>query len=109
MNNEELREAKKVLKELKGDKWYLGDTTDRAIEIIREFDSYHELLDEDELDEMAVRQANEGGAVRVWCFLNGISSWNSDMGYILDGYGNARNCTQNDLIMALEDLINNNE
>ena len=36
MNSEEIREAKKVLKKLKGDIWYLGDTTDRAIEIIRE-------------------------------------------------------------------------
>lgn len=108
MTTEELNEAKELLKALNSKDWYMGNTTDEAIAFIREHDDYCDLLDEYELDEMAKREAENGGAVRVWCFLNGIQSFNSDLGFILDGYGNARNATLEDLQMKLEDIINNN-
>lgn len=108
MTTEELNEAKELLKALNSKEWYTGNTTDEAINFICEHDDYCDYMDEYILDEMVKREAEEGGASRVWHFLNGIDSFNDSLGYTLDGYGNARNVTIDDLRSDLEEIIKNN-
>ena len=108
MTTEELNEAKELLKALNSKDWYMGNTTDEARDFIIELGDYCDYMDDYLLDEMAKREAEEGGASRVWHFLNGIDSFNDSLGYTLDGYGNARNVTIDDLRYDLEEIIKNN-
>jgi len=108
MNEEELREAKELLKILENDhEWYKEDYTDEALNIIYQYDETGEFMDEYTLDELTKHEA-ESGAVRVMFFL-GQAEPNAPFGYKLDGYGNARNVERADILLALEDIIKNNE
>lgn len=107
MSNEELKEAKHLLKMLKSDDWYKEDYTDRALEIIYNYQENGEFTTEDELDELT-RQEAESGAIRVMFFLANCEP-NAPFGYRLNGYANAENATKDDLIWELEDIIKANE
>lgn len=107
MSNEELKEAKHLLETLKSDKWWEGDTTDRALDIIYAYQEDGEFITEDELDELVKREA-EGGAIRIMFFLAHCEP-NAPFGYRINGYANAENATKDDLIWELEDIIKANE
>lgn len=107
MNKEELQEAKQILATLEGEKWWEGDTTDRALSIIYSYQEDGEFITEDELDELTKHEA-EGGAIRVMCFLANCEP-NAPFGYRLNGYANAENVTKDDIILKLEDIIEANE
>lgn len=107
MSNEELKEAKHLLKTLKSDKWYEGDATDRALDIIYTYQENGEFITEDELDELTRHEA-ESGALRVMFFLAHCEP-NAPFGYRINGYANAENATKDDLIIELEDIIEANE
>ena len=108
MSNNELNEAKKILNILQNKKsdWY--NYTDRALEIINEYDDYGEFFDEEIFDELVKREA-EQGAQRVMCFLADCNSLNPPYGWMLDGYGNAKEVHLNDIILKLDDIIKNNQ
>ena len=107
MNKEELQEAKQLLATLKSDKWYEGDTTDRALDIIYAYQEDGEFITEDELDELTRHEA-ESGALRVMFFLAHCEP-SAPFGYRINGYANAENATKDDLILELEDIIEANE
>lgn len=107
MSNEELKEAKHLLKMLKSDEWYREDYTERALNIIYMYQEEGEFITEDELDDLTRHEA-EDGAIRVMFFLAHCEP-NAPFGYRLNGYANAENATKDDLIWALEDIIKANE
>lgn len=103
MSNEELKEAKRLLKILKSDDWYKEDYTDQALDIIREYDEYNNFIDEEILDEM-VKQEAKSGAVRLMFFLAKAEP-SPVYGWMVDGYGNIDNVKLEDIIVKLEDII----
>lgn len=107
MNKEELQEAKQLLATLKSDKWWEGDATDRALDIIYAYQEDGEFITEDELDELTKYEA-ESGAIRVMFFLAQCEP-SAPFGYRLNGYANAENVTKDDLIWELEYIIKANE
>lgn len=107
MNNEELKEAKHLLKMLKSDEWHKEDYTEQALNIIYNHQEDGEFITEDELDELTKREA-ESGAIRVMFFLAHCEP-SAPFGYKLNGYANAENATKDDLIWELEDIIKANE
>lgn len=109
MTNEELKEAKEILEIMKDDnRWYERNNTDRALDIICEYDEYREYItDEEELDELVRREAEDGFS-RVKFFIAN-AELNAPMGWRINGYGNIETTTRDDIICSLEDIINNNE
>lgn len=107
MTSEELKEAKHLLKMLKSDEWYREDYTERALNIIYNYQENGEFITEDELDELTRHEA-ESGAIRVMFFLAHCEP-SAPFGYRLNGYANAENVTKDDIIWALEDIIKANE
>lgn len=107
MSNEELRNAKKILKQLKSEGLERYDVTDEAINIIKQYNEYADFIDEDMLDDMTLREAESGGFQRVKCFLEDADI-NCPYGWRIDGYGNATNVEFSDIIMYLEEIIENN-
>lgn len=109
MDKDQLNEAKELLKVLKDDhQWYEDDYTDRALDIICEWDETGEYIrDEETLDEL-VRHEAEDGFSRVKFFI-AHAELNPPMGWRFNGYGNIETTTRDDLICSLEDIINNNE
>lgn len=103
--NSEVKQAKKLLEKLNGEKWW--EATDEALAFVREHDQYGEFIDEYELDEMVKREA-EQGAMRVMCFLGACESLCPPYGWRINGYGNVEETTLDDLKIFLEDFINNN-
>ena len=103
MTDEELKDAKDILKKLKSDKWYEDDYTDRALDIIYAYQTDGEFITEEELDELTRREA-EDGAIRVMFFLAHCEP-NAPFGYRLNGYANAENVGKDDIVWALEDII----
>lgn len=109
MTKEELNEAKEILAILKDDqRWYENNYTDKALDIICEYDEYREYItDEEELDELVRREAEDGFS-RVKFFI-AHAELNAPMGWRFNGYGNIETTTRDDLICSLEDIIHNNE
>lgn len=107
MTNEELKEAKHLLKMLKSEEWYKEDYTERALSIIYNYQEDGEFITEDKLDELVKHEA-EDGATRVMFFLANCEP-SAPFGYKLNGYANAENATKDDIIWALEDIIKANE
>lgn len=107
MSNEELRNAKKVLKQLKSEGLERYDATDEAIEIIKQYNEYADFIDEDMLDEMIRHELENGGAERVMYFL-ADADVNPPYGWRIDGYGNLVNVEFDDIITYLEETIENN-
>lgn len=109
MSKKELTKAKKLLNILKDDnEWYKEDYTEQALSLIYAYDECgYEFLDEYMLDEMVKHEA-ESGAARLMFFLAHTEP-NAPFGYKLDGYGNARNVERDDIIFALQELIENEE
>ena len=103
--NSEVKQAKKLLEKLNGEKWW--EATDEALAFVREHDQYGEFIDEYELDEMVKHEA-EQGTTRVMCFLGKCESLCPPYGWRINGYGNVEETTLDDLKMFLEDFINNN-
>lgn len=99
-----------ILNNLKRSDWYNTNAYDEAIEALIEYDTEHggiDIIDYDTAEEIAKRELENGGLLRLKCFLN--SAELSDDYYYLDGYGNLQNITRNWLIMQLEDAIENDE
>lgn len=107
MSNEELRNAKKILEQLKSEGLERYDVTDEAIDIIKQYNDYADFIDEDMLDEMTRQEAESGGAQRVMYFLANADV-NPPYGWRIDAYGNATNVEFDDIIMYLEETIENN-
>lgn len=108
MNNEELQEAKKILKGLKSDNW--TEYTDDAVSTIyawQENDSFGDFISEDILDERVKHEA-EDGVQRLLYFLQGVEKY-SPYGYRIDAYGNAETIRRENLIDKLQDIIEDNE
>ena len=107
MSNEELKEAKNLLKMLKSDEWYKEDYTEQALNIIYAYQEDGEFITEDELDELTRHEA-EAGAIRVMFFLAHCEP-SAPFGYRLNGYANAENATKDDITLKLEDIIEAND
>ena len=105
MTEDELKRAKEVLKGLQSEDKY--DYANEALDIIYTHGEYSEFMSEDMLDEMTKREA-ESGAVRVMYFLADAQPY-APYGYMLDGYGNARNVELDDIECELDGIIKNNE
>lgn len=108
MSKEELKRAKELLKILKGNGLQKYDVTDEAMNIIAQYAEYSDFIDEYMLDEYTKNELETGGAERLMYFLAQAEP-NAPYGYMLDGYGNLRNVELDDIVMALEDVINNEE
>ena len=106
MTKDELKHAKEVLKGLQSENKY--DYTNDALDIIYTHGEYSEFIDEEMLDEMTKHELEKGGAVRVMYFLADAQPY-APYGYMLDGYGNARNVELDDIECELDDIIKNNE
>lgn len=105
MDANELKRAKEILNILKSNSSEKYDVVDEAISIINMYDPYSEFMDEYMLDERVKHEA-ESGAVRVMYFLANCEV-HAPYGYMIDGYGNARNAELDDVVLALEELIEN--
>lgn len=109
MNNEELQEAKKILKGLKSDNWVeYADDAVNTIYTWQENDSFGYFISEDMLDERVKYEAEEGGVQRLLYFLQGVEKY-SPYGYRIDAYGNAETIGKENLIDKLQDIIEDNE
>ena len=95
---------KELLNNLKGEKWW--EYLDDAIEALAEYDAENGGLDIVSLDtaeEIAKHELDEGGLLRLKCFLDGVSL--TEDYYYIDGYGNLQNITKDWVEMQLEDII----
>ena len=63
-----------------------------------------DIISTEQLDEMVVREAQDGGWQRVKFFLGGIASTNDDY-YYIDGYANAQTLTSSTLDSIVSDLM----
>lgn len=61
----------------------------------------------DEAEELTKKQLEDGGLARLNCFIDGVDL-TADI-FKLDGYGNLENCYKNDLIDAIDEMIENEE
>lgn len=101
---------KDILKQLQSVDWYNTDAYDEAIEALIDYDTEHggiDIVDYDTAEEIAKRELENGGLMRLKCFLAG-AELGSDY-YYLDGYGNLQNINRDWLIMQLEEAIENEE
>lgn len=108
MDKEELAEAKEVLEGLNSEEWVHYDQ--KALDIVyswQQNDNYGDFINEDVLDEMVKREA-EDGVQRLLYFLQGVEKY-SPYGYRIDAYGNAKTVDLGDLRLKLEDIIEDNE
>lgn len=98
--------AKELLNEMRGDKWW--ETYDNAIEFLCDYDAEHggiDIVDCDTVEEIVKHELEDGGLLRLKCFLAGVEL-GSDY-YYLDGYGNLKNITRDWIEVSLEDIIAN--
>lgn len=107
MTKEELKEAKELLKTIKSGSMDRFDAAEEALDIIHQYATYDDFIDEDLLDEYARHEAKDG-AVRLMYFLAKCEP-SAPYGYRIDGYGNACNVELDDIELALEDIISEQE
>lgn len=87
-------------------------TTDEMIELLEEvvyendldyYEIFYDLIKLEDLEEMAQREIQEGGIIRLKFFLGQIiDTTMDDNNYVLDGYGNAREVNLGDIQDYLE-------
>ena len=102
--------AKELLKKLKEDGIEKYNYTDKALELIREYDQENitdfGLTDDNDIEYIIKKEVEEYGWERVACFLSD-AELNSPYGYRIDAYGNLQNIRLEDIIIWLEYIVEN--
>lgn len=109
MNSEELKNAKKILKELNGENWF--DYTNNALSIIysyQENDNFGYYVDDDFLEDGVLLEEAKQGVSRLIFFLRDASP-NPLFGYRINAYGNLEDIDKENLIGKLGDIIEQEE
>lgn len=78
------------------------NVTDKIdIDIMDKFD----IITYDILEDIAINNIRESGLNRLKCLLQNVENLNITNYFILDGYGNAKNITRNDVYYIICDII----
>lgn len=107
-NLERLEELKKEIEE----HYFTNETIEELLNIRDELENYNttleNIVDIEILEEMAKNELNKYGLERLYYFLPSDINGNPyayDNFFIIDGYGNAQTLEKNDLLIAIDELI----
>ena len=101
--------AKAIAKQLNKKDLTRFDAVDDALELMHEYD-YETgcimMVDDEQINNIIENDIKEYDWQRVACFLAKIDSLNAAYGYCLDGYGNLKELTFDDIKMYIDEIIN---
>ena len=101
--------AKQLLKQLNKQDITKYEATDEALELMEEYDletGEINMVDDESITSIIKNEVNgyEYDWQRVACFLGGVSSLNPPYGFMLDGYGNLKEITFDDIVLWIETI-----
>lgn len=101
--------AKQLLKQLNKQDITKYEATDKALELMKEYDietGEINMVDDEDINNIIKNDINnyEYDWQRVACFLGGVDSLNPPYGFMLNGYGNLKEITFNDIVMWVETI-----